>query len=111
MNIVDSRIGNGGRDIPDSAAKPKIRKMKFPNIAYTAQTRKHFGKAVELIVTISEKGEYDGAQVKSGSGDADYDELVKDELLTWEFEPAYQAGKPVVSLLDISVTLDPIKQR
>ena len=108
MTFVKLQVATGGKNIPDSGAKPKIKHQLFPGITYKAQTRKQFGKVVNLEVTITDAGQVQAAKIQTGSGDAEYDELVKDQLLNWEFEPALQAGKPVDSFLDISVKLDPM---
>ena len=95
---------------PGQEAKPIDDHPLFPDLPYTAHTRKSLGKSVGLELYILSNTEVQTANIikGEGSGDADYDELVK-ENAPKHFQPNFQGGKPADGFRDITVRLDPIK--
>ena len=112
MAFTNWSLANGGKDIPDSVARPKSQSQIF-DTDYPAKAKQQFGKAVKLKLTISDEGDVTSVTFPSGFKNDDYAELVKEQLLYLHqaFVPAKTKGTADDSNLFIFIELDSIKQK
>ncbi len=110
LTIQNFRLGNGNHDLPDQSAHPKQTIAKFPTLKYISSTEKSFGQVATLRLLIHSSGQPDPnyIQIIKGPTGVDEQQLIKKMITDWQFVPAYLGGKPVDSLLEMSVILEPL---
>ena len=108
LTVQNFRLGNGARDIPDKTAQPKLASGKFPNVVYLSGVKSSLGQVVVLRLLVTSQGKVDlnFMQILAGPNNLDYQQLAKNLIKDWEFEPAYLKGQPVDSLLDITIAIE-----
>lgn len=108
LTVQNFRLGNGERDIPDQAAQPKLASGKFPNTVYLSGVKSSLGQVIVLRLLVTSQGKVDlnNVQILSGPNNWDYQQLAKNLIKDWEFEPAKAKGQPVDSLLDMAIAIE-----
>lgn len=65
---------------------------------------KHEEGTVVLLLAIDPQGRVDHADVVESSGSPRLDRAARERVLTWHFHPAVQAGQPVSSTIEQTIT-------
>lgn len=101
--IVEYRLGNHSRDIPDRIAVPKKKHMILAGAVHTQHSLANVNQIAELRILVTRMGnaEAETIQVLKSTGFTSLDHLAKLMIRRWKFEPAMQNNQPVASLLDI----------
>ena len=109
--LSNPQLGNDGRTLPDQPARPAALNQSMPEANYPSAIGLNFGQKVRLRVLVKNTGKLDPSAITvlEGSRSIEYDNLAIEFVKQWTFNPALQAGKPVDSLLDISVQLDALR--
>ncbi len=109
--LSNPQLGNDGKTIPDQPARPIELSKSIPDSNYPSVIELNFGQSVRLRILVKSTGKLDpsATTVIEGSRSLEYDNQAIELVKQWTFEPALQAGKPVDSLLDISVRIDALR--
>ncbi len=109
--LSNPQLGDDSRTVPDQPARPTALRQSMPEANYPSAIGLNFGQSVRLRVLVKNTGKLDplAITVLEGSRSIEYDNLAIELVKQWAFDPALQAGKPVNSLLDISVRLDALR--
>ncbi len=107
-NLIDHRFANNGKDIPDSPAIPRQKQLIDTDDA----TQSLLGNGGEVLLKIKllidTKGRasvVQSPQVLKGVVKGNPDQLVRNIMENWQFEPAKQRGQSVESLLEVTIQL------
>lgn len=111
--LSNSELGNDGKTLPDQPARPIELNKLLPEVRYSSPVELNLRTVVRLRIVVKMTGEVDPnpttMSVLRGSPSKEYDDFAFDLIKQWRFEPALQAGKPVDSLLDVDVQLNPVR--
>ncbi|HEY9692163.1 MAG TPA: hypothetical protein V6D15_08165 [Oculatellaceae cyanobacterium] len=108
--LSNIRAANRGKDIPEKLAKPYQQEKQFDYIPLpSSKETTNQAVVLQVVVLIDDTGkpEVQSTQVLQGSQTIDSQQLAQDLIKDWKFEPAYQGNKPVYSLLQVVLTLQP----
>lgn len=89
-------------------AQPKDPTQTFPNVVYPASVALNLGQPIQLRLEVSPEGQVRPIEVLQGSTVTVLDQLIQDLIREVPFNPATQAGKPIVSMVDVNLKLDPL---
>lgn len=107
-NLIDHRLANNGKDLPDTPAMP--RQKQLIDTDYGTQSLLGNGGEVWLKIKlrIDKKGRafvVKSPQVLKGVVKGNPEQLVRNMMENWPFEPARQRGQSVESLLEVTIQL------
>lgn len=100
---------NGGKDVPDSQAKPLGNQKDIDANHYPSPVLKNLKQVsvVGVYLVIDNVGKVETTKVVRPSGNREVDRLAEDILKSWKFNPATQGGKPVYGELEVDLRIAP----
>lgn len=104
----DSDVPEEGPPAETIPAQPKETTQTFPNVVYPASVALNLGQPIQLRLEVSPEGQARSIAIRQGSTVTVLDQLIQDLIREVPFNPATRAGKPIVSLVDVSLKLDPL---
>jgi TonB family protein len=103
--LLDYRLGNADRDIPDQTAFPRQHQLVFSKIANAPPLRHPINQVIRLRVLVTRTGNVRILKILQSTGSPSLDQIAQRMLRRWPFEPARQNQQPVDSLLDIKLQI------
>lgn len=104
----DSDVPEDGSSAEIIPAQPKEPTQTFPNVVYPASIALNLGQPIQLRLEVSPEGQARSIAIRQGSTVNVLDQLIQDLIREVPFNPATRAGKPIVSLVDVNLKLDPL---
>jgi hypothetical protein len=109
--LSDIHLANGGTDVPDQLAKPRQQEKRFSGVGYPAKAGLSPNQVVvlQVLLLIDHTGQpqVQTAQMIQGSNGVNAEQLAREIIQNWKFQPATQAGQAVDSLLKVVLTVNP----
>jgi len=107
---------SGDSDVPEAdplaeiiPAQPKQPTQTFADMVYPASITLNLGQPIQLRLEVSPEGQARPIEVLQGSTLNVLDQLIQDLIREVPFNPAIRHGKPIVSLVDVNLKLDPLE--
>ncbi|HEY9752167.1 MAG TPA: hypothetical protein V6C46_04420 [Coleofasciculaceae cyanobacterium] len=104
----DSDVPEDGPPVEIILAHPKQPIQTFPNVVYPASIALNLGQPIQLLLEVSPEGQVRPIAIRQGSTVTVLDQLIQNLIREVPFNPATRAGKPIVSLVDVNLKLDPL---
>lgn len=106
--LVNAKLANYGRDVPDLPATVSAQQIEFPDLAYPRSQQRQDEQLLILSVLVAPNGNPQLIAVYPEHLSPSYSDLARQVLENWEFQPAEMGDRPVASLLDLYLKLDPL---
>lgn len=110
VTIMQVKSANDGKDVTDAGeraiARPITDSRTFADMVYPSQIGLNLGETVTLLVLVDKQGNPTPQSVLQGGRTAEYNELAKQLLQQFQFQPAQQEGQNVDTLIQVELRID-----